>query len=143
MNSAYAIFTAARFTFEVQVASSKKAAGNRGEDLAAKYLEGKGYSIVARNWRQRSGELDIIARQMDILVFCEVKSSRYEGESNPALRVDHRKQLKLSRLAREYLALEHPKIESCRFDVISVKTDQGRDIIEHIENAFWPPDDWD
>ena len=125
------------------MASSKKATGNRGEDLAAKYLAGKGYSIVARNWRQRSGELDIVARQGDILVFCEVKSSRYEGDSNPELRVNRNKQIRLARLAREYLAVEHPQIASCRFDVIAVKSDQGRDVIQHIENAFWPPDDWD
>lgn len=122
---------------------SKKQAGNRGEDLAAKYLEGKGYTIVARNWRQRSGELDIIARRDDVLVFCEVKSSRYEGDSNPEIRVDHKKQVKLAQLARKYLAIKQPKIESCRFDVVAVKTDQGRDVIQHIENAFWPPDDWD
>ena len=125
------------------MASSKQAAGNRGEDLAANYLEGKGYSIVARNWRQRSGELDIIARQGDVLVFCEVKSSRFEGDSNPELRVDRRKQIKMARLAREYLALEKPEIQSCRFDVIAVKSGRGRDVIQHIENAFWPPDDWD
>lgn len=125
------------------MASSKKAAGNRGEDLAAEYLKGKGYSLVARNWRRRSGELDIIARQDDVLVFCEVKSSRYEGESNPELQVNRKKQIRLARLAREYLALEQPAFQVCRFDVIAVKTEQGRDIIQHIENAFWPPDDWD
>jgi putative endonuclease len=122
---------------------SKKIAGDRGEDLAAQYLESRGYSLVARNWRRRWGEIDLIALKGGIMIFCEVKCSRYEGETHPEIRVDRTKQIKLARLARAYLALEQPKIESCRFDVVAVKKEQGRDVIEHIENAFLPPDDWD
>ena len=125
------------------MASSKKATGDRGEELAAQFLEAKGYAIVERNWRSRGGEIDLIALKEGVLVFCEVKSSQFSGPSHPEIRVDLKKQFKLSQLARAYLANDPPGVETCRFDIIAVKDVQGRDVIQHIENAFWPPDDWD
>jgi len=122
---------------------SKKTARDRGEDLAAQYLQSKGYTILERNWRRRFGEIDIVALKEGVMVFCEVKRSRFSGPSHPEIRVDLKKQFKLARLARAYLATDPPNVESCRFDIIAVKTIQGRDVIEHIENAFFPPDDWD
>lgn len=125
------------------MAHLKKIAGDRGEELAAQYLQAKGYSIIERNWRRRFGEIDIIALKSGVMAFCEVKLSQFSGPSHPEIRVDLKKQFKLARLARAYLAKDPPGVESCRFDIISVKNIQGRDVIEHIENAFFPPDDWD
>ena len=120
-----------------------KKIGDRGEELAAEYLQRKGYTILQRNYRQRYGEIDLIAMKDDVLIFCEVKRSRYNGESHPEIRVDWKKQIKLSQCAKAYLAGSPPPFESCRFDVIAVKIHRGRNIVDHIENAFWPPEGWD
>jgi putative endonuclease len=125
------------------VNENKKQVGNRGEELAAQYLMQMGFVILARNYRKRIGEIDLIAEKDGILAFCEVKRSRFEGESHPELRVNAAKQKKLARCAQIYLS-EHPlDFESCRFDILAVKTVRGREIIDHIENAFWPPEGWD
>lgn len=122
---------------------SKKEVGNRGEDLAAQYLQIKGYQILARNWRQRTGELDLVALRQGVLVIGEVKSSRYAGEAHPEIRVDRRKQMQLARLARAYLAQNPATFHTVRFDVITIHAHQGREVIEHYENAFWPPEGWE
>jgi putative endonuclease len=122
---------------------SKKELGDRSEDLAAQYLRQKGYTILDRNWRCRSGELDLIAEKDGLLVFCEVKSSRFPGEVHPEIRVDRRKQMKIVRSANQYLAQEQSAYSAIRFDVVVLKQSAGRDLIEHLENAFWPPDDWE
>lgn len=126
------------------MASTTKTTGDRGEDLAARFLQAGGYSILQRNWRLgRWGEIDIVARKEGVLVFCEVKRSVWDGESHPELRVDRRKQVKLANLAQNYIASHPCYFESVRFDVIAVTSHQGRDVIRHIENAFWPPEGWD
>lgn len=107
------------------------------------YLASKGYEIIKCNFRQRFGEIDLIAQKDGVLAFCEVKRSRYRGRSSPELRVDRKKQIKLARCARAYLSECHPDFQTCRFDIITIKTRQGRDVIEHFENAFWPPEGWD
>jgi len=122
---------------------STKAVGDRGENLAVDFLIQKGYVLLQRNYRKRYGEVDIIAREGGTLIFCEVKRSRYEGDSHPELRVDRKKQIKITRCARSYLSDDPPAFESIRFDIITVTSRQGRDIIEHIENAFWPPEGWE
>ncbi len=123
--------------------TSKKAVGDRGERLAETYLTGEGFAILERNYRRRCGEIDLIAEKDGVLVFCEVKRSRYEGESHPELQVGYRKQLRLARTALRYLAEKQPQIEECRFDIITVRERQGRITIEHLENAFVPPEGWD
>jgi putative endonuclease len=122
---------------------STKMVGDEGEDLAADFLLERGYAILERNYRQRFAEIDLIAIKDGVLAFCEVKSSHYPGESHPEIRVGYKKQIKLAQCAQAFLAANPPAYESCRFDVITVKLQQGRRIIDHIENAFWPPDGWD
>ncbi|RJP72914.1 MAG: YraN family protein [Candidatus Zixiibacteriota bacterium] len=117
---------------------STKAAGNRGEELAAQFLQARGFTILDRNWRQRWGELDLVAARDGLLVFCEVKASRFEGDCHPELRVDFPKQRTLTRLARAWLAGHDGDWTQSRFDVIAVKIVQGREVVEHLENAFWP-----
>lgn len=121
---------------------NKKDVGDRGEELAAEYLQMNGYAILQRNYRQRFAEIDLVALKDGVLVFCEVKSSRYAGESHPEIRVDYKKQIKLAQCADAYLADDPPPYDACRFDIIAVKTQRGRDVVEHIENAFWPPEGW-
>lgn len=115
--------------------------GNRelqqaGEGAAARHLEGRGLRILARNWRIRMGELDLVARDGGVLVFVEVKTRVTGDFVDPALGVDHRKRRQLRRLAEAYLALERPRPGPCRFDVVSVVLGTGGPAVRHIVDAF-------
>ena len=110
--------------------------GKRGEDLACRELERRGYAIVARRFRVRSGELDIVARDGPTLVFVEVKARADHEFGSAAEAVTPMKQLRLTRLAAEYLMRHHLQECPCRFDVVSIHFDAGTPEIEIIQNAF-------
>jgi putative endonuclease len=115
--------------------------GNRelqlaGERAAAHHLQRRGLRILARNWRVRLGELDIVAQDGPVLVFVEVKTRRSRDFVDPAAGVDFAKRVRLRRVAEAYLALERPTPGPCRFDVVSVVLDRRRPILEHIVDAF-------
>ena len=117
------------------------AAGRRGEDHALAYLEAKGYRVVARNFRHRRGELDLIVDAPDgTLVFVEVKSNRGLSSGRPLERVDGRKIRRLQRLAQRYCALRNQEHRDMRFDVVGVdlREDGEAPSIEHLEAAFLP-----
>jgi putative endonuclease len=117
------------------------AAGRRGEDHALAYLLAKGYRLVARNFRHRRGELDLIVDAPDgTLVFVEVKSNRALTAGRPLERVDGRKVRRLQRLAQRYCALHGQEQRGMRFDVVGVdlETDGRAPRIEHLEAAFLP-----
>jgi putative endonuclease len=116
--------------------------GRRGEDLVADRLERAGWRIVARNARLPSGELDLVALDGTTLVFVEVKAGtrgRQRGPERPAHAVGRRKQLKLRRLAREWIA-EHrgpSGVSGYRFDVVGVSFGpDGLADVDHIREAF-------
>lgn len=119
---------------------SRKSAGlgQWAEEQAARYLGARGYVVVARNYRGSRGEIDIVARQADRLVFIEVKARSGIGFGGPAAMVDRRKQQRLRRTALEFLELHRPRVCGLRFDVIAlvVAGDDAEPIIEHIEDAF-------
>jgi putative endonuclease len=117
---------------------SRKQVGDRGEEVAARYLEAQGYQIVARNFRWRLGELDIVARQGDVLVFVEVKSQYRGGFGDPETWVTPKKQRQVSLAARRFLQVNEIEDVDCRFDVIAVTFGGKEPRIHHIENAFWP-----
>ena len=111
--------------------------GQASELLAERYLQAKGYRILARNLRTMLGELDLVAEDRGVLVFVEVKARATEAFGGAVLAVNRRKQAKLVRLASQYLAQHHLADRSCRFDVVLVQghpSSQGR--IEHLQNAF-------
>jgi putative endonuclease len=109
------------------------AKGNAGEDRAAAYLLGKGYSIVCRNYRSRRGEIDCIARDPDgTLVFVEVKSSISVSCGSPFFWITPAKQRTLFAMARQYLSEHGLTATPCRFDAIAIT----RGNIEHLRNAF-------
>ncbi len=99
--------------------------GQLGEEVAARFLEGRGFEILARNLRSRLGEIDLIARDGTTLVFIEVKARRGGRGDPPQAAVDARKQSRLARLALDYLAREWLRELSCRFDVVAVTFDLG------------------
>lgn len=114
--------------------------GARGEELAALYLERKGYRVLARGYRYGHKEIDIIARDARSLVFVEVKSrSRVDGYP-PFLAVNPAKQTQILRAARAYLA-RYPQPEGLdiRFDVVSIiLSPEGNVEVEHLVDAFRP-----
>ena len=110
--------------------------GKSGEDLAVRYLEKQGYTIIKRNYRQRIGEIDIIARDGKCLVFIEVKTRRTGRYGSPFEAVDSRKQAQISRVALEYITRYHYDDLEARFDVVAVQLDGQAPRIELIKNAF-------
>lgn len=104
-----------------------------GENLACRHLEGRGFTILERNFRIKAGEIDIIARRDDLLVFCEVKARESDEYGRPFEAVTPYKQGRIRRVAEAYLAIKNPDFEDARFDVISIENGG----ITHIENAFW------
>jgi putative endonuclease len=112
------------------------ALGKTGEDLACEELTRRGYAILARRYRVRSGELDIVARDRGTLVFVEVKSraTRNFGEAVEA--VTGLKRRRMMRLALEFVSRHRLGDCACRFDVVAVHFEDGRSAIEVFENAF-------
>jgi putative endonuclease len=116
--------------------------GRRAEQLVAARLAGDGWRIVGRNVRLPSGELDIVALDGSTLVFVEVKAGREGaalGPERPAHAVGRRKQLKLRRLAREWIAERRGPsgVLGYRFDVVGVSFGQdGLTDVDHIRSAF-------
>ena len=111
--------------------------GKKGEHLARKYLEEKGFQIIETNWRHDRDEIDIIAKENDELVMVEVKtrSTRYFGDPSEA--VGGAKESFLIRAAEAYLELHDINIDT-RFDIISIVIDKNGEHIEHIKDAFYP-----
>ena len=117
--------------------STQKTLGKLGEDCAAKFLEAKGYSIVARNFRIRSAEIDIIAQIGSVLVFVEVKARSSVRHGLPVEAVNLRKQRKIIEAAGVFLQDENFCDCACRFDVVEVYLRGGLvEDVNHIENAF-------
>ena len=110
--------------------------GQIGEDLAVCYLENQGYIIVERNYRMRMGEIDIIARDGESLVFVEVKTRRSSRFGSPFDAVDFRKQQQVSRVALAYMTRHRCEEMPVRFDVIGVLIERPSSTIELIKNAF-------
>ena len=108
----------------------KKSLGRAGERRAAEYLKSLGYKILKTNYRTPFGEADIVARDGDTVVFCEVKTRRSDAFGTPSEAVDRRKQKRYTDIARAFLMRAGDV--AVRFDVLEV-TDRG---INHIQSAF-------
>jgi putative endonuclease len=112
--------------------AARKALGAFGEDKAAAWYEAHGYRVVARNWRCREGELDIVARRGSTVVFCEVKTRASAASGIPAEAVTPAKQRKLRALAVLWLRASGVRAPELRFDVACVLGGK----LEVIEAAF-------
>ena len=107
--------------------------GSRYEHIAGAWLEKHGYRILEYNFRCRTGEIDLIARKANTLVFVEVKHRTGRKAGSPLEAVDHRKQRTICRGADVYrLRKGIPGNVSCRFDVVGI----DGETIQHVENAF-------
>jgi putative endonuclease len=110
--------------------------GGRGENLAARFLRGLGYKIMVRNFRSALGEIDIIARDGDTLVFVEVKTRSYD-EPTPEDQVNAAKRHQITKVAKSYLSRYGFPQPPARFDVVAVVWPEGGEAqIRHIRSAF-------
>ena len=123
----------------------KRTLGERGERLACRHLEARGFEILERNFRTTCGELDVVARNERFLVFCEVMAvllfGRISAPIGPFDAIGARKRRRVRVMAREWLAarsLPPPRPPELRFDAIGVEFDTcGRLLrLEHLEDAF-------
>jgi len=122
------------------VPMDSRALGRRGERRAAWFYRLRGYSIVARNKRLRSGEIDLVVRRGHVLAFVEVKTRQSLAAGEGYESVDRAKQLQLVRLADEYLA-RHQHFGDIRYDVLSLYWTGLRFVIRHFPDAFRPVSD--
>jgi len=120
-------------------ADGRRALGIRSEDEAVRYLQGRGYQILARGFRMHRGEIDIIARHGPTIVFVEVRARARTEFGLPLESVKWPKQNQVRKVAQAYLQ-KHRLPEdrtACRFDVLSVVWSEGRvPALTHIQNAF-------
>jgi putative endonuclease len=111
--------------------------GARGEEIAAAYLSDLGFRVLDRNWRCREGELDLVARDGDALVFCEVKTRRGTGFGHPVEAVTATKRRRLRRLAQRWLDAHDEHAPDLRFDVIGVLVRSGGPaLVTHLRGVI-------
>ena len=109
-----------------------------GESLAERHLKARGYRILAQNYRARRGEIDLIARDGEFIVFVEVKTRRSLKFGLPQAAVTLQKQRQISKVALAYLQSRNLLDAPCRFDVIAIHLSPQLELLklEQIESAF-------
>ena len=111
--------------------------GNKGEMLAARYLAGEGLAILEYNWRSGHKEIDLIAKDRDILVFVEVKTRRNENYGDVRDAVTPQKIKNIINAAEAYIK-KHDIDTPIRFDIVTIVGNGECHEIEHIRDAFYP-----
>lgn len=112
--------------------TARRQRGVAGEDVAAAWYASQGYEVLARNWRCRTGELDLVVRRGAEVVFCEVKSRASDAFGAPQEAVTHDKRQRIRHLAARWIEDSRIRPAQIRFDVAAVLEDQ----LEVIEGAF-------
>ena len=112
-----------------------KILGKQGEDRAAQFLVKQGYKLLERNYRTRSGEIDLIALHQGQVVFVEVKTRTSDAYGAPELAVNLRKQQRMIKAALGYIKYKKLHQVPCRFDVVAITAAAGGEV-ELIQNAF-------
>ena len=117
---------------------ARQSFGLYGENLACRELERRGYVIVTRRYRTKHGEIDIIARDDDYLVFVEVKARQDGSFGDPEEAVTLRKQQQMVWMATDYIARQNIGDVPCRFDVVTINSRTAPPAIAVIADAFRP-----
>ncbi len=112
--------------------------GKKGEKLAVKFLKKKGYKVIKQNYKTRIGEIDIIAKDRETLVFIEVKTRESVEYGLPFEAVNRAKKKKIANVALLYLK-KVKEIPPCRFDIVSIYYEKGKPEFELIKDAFEVP----
>jgi putative endonuclease len=110
--------------------------GSYGEELALKKIKKLGYKKIIRNYRCPLGEVDLVARDGDCLVFIEIKTRKGKSIAYAKEAVDARKRRQLSKVALSYMKSNQCNDVKARFDVVAITIDQGQTNIEVIQDAF-------
>ena len=118
--------------------SSKIAVGKIGESLTTDYLQNCSYQIYERNYHTRFGEVDLVTKQVDCVVFVVVKTDRSRRFGVPQAAVTPKKQQHISAVAAHHLQVNQLFDQPCRFDVLTIRLNWQNWLIDlqHIENAF-------
>ena len=116
---------------------NSKELGKAGEEIALKFLKEKGFEIIEQNYRYGHGEIDIIAKDGEIIVFIEVKTRKNLEFGPPEMSVTKNKQRQIRKIAGAYLLEKNIKDVDCRLDVVAILLNKNLPPeINHIENAF-------
>ena len=118
----------------------RQSLGKMGEDLACTELERRGYAILARRYRSRFGEIDIVANHEETIVFVEVKARDGDEFGGGAAAVTAWKQRRIAQMAIDYLSRNNLHDRACRFDVVTVDVKDGRPRVVVYPHAFDAPD---
>jgi putative endonuclease len=110
--------------------------GKKGESIAVKQLRKNGYKILERNFRTKLGEIDIIAKDGDVIVFIEVKARQTTCYGSPKHAITWTKQNKISKTALLYLKSTNQLNKRARFDVVTIHPQEDKQHIDIIKNAF-------
>ena len=115
---------------------STREKGQEGERLAARFLEKQGFRILDRNYRNRLGEIDIVAEDRGVLVFVEVRTLKASAGHSPEETIQWKKQQRISRIAQAHIQYKRLEARPARFDVVSITLDGTRSTLRHIQDAF-------
>ena len=121
---------------EVSPSDERHQLGESGESLAVKLLKKDGYKIIERNYRCKLGEIDIIAKDGDVLTFVEVKARRADEFEGPKSAVTPKKKRKISMVALHYLKETEQMDKKARFDVVAIRSFPEHPDAQIIKNAF-------
>jgi putative endonuclease len=121
----------------MKTTKKKSKTGQLGEQIAANYIENKGFEILERNWRKNHKEIDIISKKEDVLIIIEVKTRTQEFVDPPGEVVTKKKQRNIIAASNDYIFEKDLDLQ-VRFDVISVTILDDKHSIEHIAEAFYP-----
>ena len=116
--------------------ANNQATGLAGERGAEAFLQKKGYKILSRNYRKKTGEIDLVAKDGEYIVFIEVKARKGLEYGYPREAVGYMKQKRIINTALQYIAQYKLTDVGIRFDVIEVLINNGEIYISHVENAF-------
>jgi putative endonuclease len=114
-----------------------KTLGKEGEEIATVYLKQKGFEIIERNYQYGHGEIDIVAKDKNELVFIEVKTRQNLDFGEPEYAINKKKMQQIKKMAELYLFDKEIEEADCRFDVVAILLeDESNPQITHYENAF-------
>ena len=116
--------------------SNTKITGDQGEQLAMRFLRKQGLEILEMNYQYGHGEIDIVATEGEVLVFCEVKTRYSDKYGPPEYAITPKKQAQVRKSAEAYLYEHEIREHICRFDVVAIRMRENEPEIHYIKNAF-------